>query len=87
VLVDVDKVEELEPAPEEMTEEPSTLKLQTLSLHLSSFSYWEFTPHHTFKAKGTIQGSEVIVLVDSGVEANFLSTHIVSSIGLRVSQM
>ena len=39
VLLDTDKEEELEPAPEEITEEPSTLNLQTLFLHLSSFSY------------------------------------------------
>ena len=87
MLVDVDKEKKLESTPEEITEEPSTLKLQTLSLNLPSFNYWEFTPHHTFKAKGTIQGSEVIVLVDSGAEANFLSTPIVSSLGLSVSQM
>jgi len=82
VLLDADKEEELEPTPEEITDKPSTLNLQTLSLHLSPSNYWGFTSHHTFKAKGTIQGSEVIVLVDSGVEANFLSTHIVSSLGL-----
>jgi len=87
VLLDVDKEEELEPTPEEITDEPSTLNLQTLSLHLSPSSYWGFTPHHTFKAKGTIQDSKVIVLVDSGAEANFLSTDIVSSLGLPLSQM
>jgi len=38
--VDADEEEELEPAPEEITEEPSTFNLQTQSLHLSSFSYW-----------------------------------------------
>ena len=87
VLVDADEEEELEPTPEEITEEHSTLNLQTLSLHLSSFSYWKFTYHYTFKAKGTIQGLEVIVLVDSGTEANFLSTHIVSFLGLPLSAM
>jgi len=87
VLVDADKEEEFEPAPEEIIEEPSTPNLQTLSLHLSCFSYWGFTSHHTFKAKGTIQGSEVIVLVDLGVEANFLSTHLVYSLGLPLCSM
>ena len=85
VLVNVDEEEELESTPEDITEIPSTLNLQTLSLHFSSFSYWRFTSHHTFKAKGTIHGSEVIVLVDLGAEANFLSIHIVSSLGLSLS--
>jgi len=40
VLLDVDKENELEPTPEEITDEPSTLNLQTLSLHLSPSSYW-----------------------------------------------
>jgi len=87
VLIDADEEEELEPTPEEIIEEPSTLNLQTLSLHLSSFSYWGFTSHHTFKAKGMIQGSEVIVLVDLEAEANFLSTHILSFLGLPLSLM
>jgi len=87
VLVDADEEEELETTPEEITEEPSTLNLQTLSLNLSSFSFWGFTSHHTFKAKGKIQDSKVIVLVDLGAKANFLSTHIVSSLGLALSQM
>ena len=87
VLLDADKEEELEPTPKEIIDEPSTLNLQTLSLHLSPSTYWGFTPHHTFKVKGTIQGSEVIGLVDLGAEANFLSTHIVSSLGLPLSQM
>jgi len=87
VLVDADGLEELEPTPEEITEEPSTLNLKTLSLHLSSFSYWWFTSHYTFKAKGTIKGSEVIVLVDTGAKGNFLSTHIASSLGLPLSPM
>jgi len=34
-----------------------------------------------------IQRSEVIVLVDSGAEANFLSTYIISSLSLPLSQM
>ena len=87
MLVDADGLEELEPIPEEITEEPSTLNLKTMSLHLSSFSYWWLTSHCTFKAKGTIEGLELIVLVDTGVEANFLSTHIVSSLGLPLSPM
>jgi len=75
VLVDADEEKELKPAPEEITKEPSTLNLQTLSLNLSSFSYWRFSSHHTLKVKGTIQDSEVIVLVDLGAEANsFLPT-------------
>jgi len=87
VLVDADKEKELKPTPEEIIEESSTLKLQTLSLYLPSFSYWRFTLHYTLKAKGTIQVSKVIMLVDSGAEANFFSTHNVSSLGLPVSQM
>ena len=87
VLLDANKEGELEPIHEEITEKPFTLNLETLSLHLSPSSYWGFTPHQTFKAKGMIQGSEVIVLVDSGAEANFLSTHIVSFLGLPLSQM
>jgi len=39
VLLDADKEEELEPTPEEITDEPSTLNLQTSSLHLSPSSY------------------------------------------------
>ena len=87
MVVDADEEEELELAPEEITKKPSTLNLQTLSLHLSSFSYCGFTSHHTFQAKGMIQGSKVIVLEDPGTEANFLSTHIVSSLGLPLTLM
>ena len=61
--------------------------VHTLSLHLSSFSYWGFTTHQTLKVCGTINDREVIILVDPVPEANFLSSKLVSSLGLPLLQL
>jgi len=62
--------------------EDENITLNTLSLHLSAFRYWGLTSHHTLKARGIINGREVIVLVDSGAEANFLSSTLVTALDL-----
>ena len=68
-------------------EEIPDVTLNTLSLHLSSFSYWGLTTHQTLKARETIHGMEVVVLVDPGAEANFPSTKLVSALGLSLLQL
>ena len=79
VFSEDDKVELLEDAP--------NVAVHTLSLHLSSFNYWGFTTHQTLKVRGTINDREVIILVDPRVKANFLSSKLVSSLGLPLLQL
>jgi len=80
ILVEDEKtLDVLEDIPD--NEQP-LLALHRVSLHLSSFSYWGLTSHKTLKFRGTINGSEVIILVDLGAKANFLSTTLVSTLGL-----
>jgi len=72
---------------EELLEDTPDVAIHTLSLHLSSFSYWGFTTHQTLKVRGTINDRDVIILVDPGAEANFLSYKLVSSLGLPLLQL
>ncbi|XP_072054839.1 uncharacterized protein [Arachis hypogaea] len=44
--------------------------------------YWGLTSHQTLKVRATINGVEVVVLVDPGAEANFISSSLVSILGL-----
>lgn len=43
------------------------------------------TTPHTMKLRGTIQGHEVVVLIDSGATHNFLSVQLVGPLGLKVT--
>jgi len=72
---------------EELLDDAPDLAVHTLSLHLSSFSYGGFTTHQTLKVRGTINGRDVIILVDPGAEANFLSSKLFFSLGLPLLQL
>lgn len=37
----------------------------------------DFTPYHTMKLKGDIQGQSVVVLIDSGATYNFISNQVI----------
>jgi len=63
------------------------LAIKTLSLDLSSFSYWGLTTYQTLKVRGSINGRDVIILVDPRAEANFLSSKLVFSLGLSLLQL
>ncbi|XP_020962930.1 uncharacterized protein LOC107607991 isoform X2 [Arachis ipaensis] len=81
---DDDEPQDLEAAPP--MAEPD-IALHTLSLHLSSLSYWGLTSHQTLKVRGVINGREVVILVDPGAEANFISSTLVSTLGLPLMRL
>ena len=63
------------------------LEAELKELQLSSFSYWGLTSNKSLKVWGEIQGEQVIVLVDSGASANFISTKVVEKLQLPIDRV
>lgn len=66
----------LEPPAEESEDPLSGITLQSLV---------GFTSPKTMKMGGTIDGKDVVILVDSGASSNFISTSVAQQLGLPLS--
>ncbi|KAI0488683.1 hypothetical protein KFK09_028522 [Dendrobium nobile] len=76
--------EEIEKGCEEEIEEEMEEKLYLDLVEVSLNSVVGFTKNHTIKVKGEIEDKEEVVLIDSGVTYNFISTLVVDQLGVRL---
>ena len=66
-----------------LSEEDGWLELQCQGMELSLFSAGGMTQPNTMKLQGRMQEVSMLVLIDSGVSHNFISTRLVKKLGLR----
>ena len=80
--------EEAEVQEEEEDAEPEGEEaLELKALQLSSHSFWGLTSNKSLKVWGEINGERVVVLVDSGATANFISLKLVEELKLPMEKI
>ena len=84
ILVEDDE-DEHEDKGEEPGEDQGEQVLQHMKISLNSFV--GLTSNKSFKVEGSIGGRKVLVLVDSGVLDNFLTTQLARELELEVKQL